>query len=444
MGACIVKAKLPFDFLGFPVHAGFKACGHIQELALRLSCCAQLEAGPSVEVAYRPHEQDRPFTLSFKTGFSPWPSSPASALTMTAEFNLSRLSNPTYLLRVKPQLGDFSICHDFRTAMFGSGAASNDNERRQDHHESSSDTGFTNAFARYATKLCLSESSRFPWHDASRNEICDASHRYDVASNANVASFDSTPYASERASFSMFDLVNFRSECPTPVCMSTEEKRFPDMGQHTNANTGWAPVGDKMQSRNLAVMPRTDDGWDHAVDGASQTLTSASSSTLQSRDDDPMRVQRCSQSNGLLAGWVSRGFPGSGHLHACTRLPISPEAQFRIRWSLSMSSSPSLSPLLLMDKVTLEAAAPSTSTCRTPLLPNSLNADRQLEDVAHLERVESLTILRARENSLLDGRSTNAGVEGELEQGHEPHTKNGGAKKPFFFGRFLHGKGLLD
>eukprot|EP00250_Pteridium_aquilinum_P006606 c16491_g1_i1 orf=444-2018(-) len=454
----IVKAKLPFDFLGFPVHAGLKVCGHIQELALRLSCAHQ-EAGPSLEVSYRPHEQDRPFTLSLKTGFSPWPSSPASALTMAAEFSLSRPSNPTFLLKVKPQLGDFSFRHDFRSEVRGGGGTtgSSSDDHRHTDDGSSSDTGLTNAFARYASRLHLPDNASSPWHDTATNESFDAGQRprYDALGNANLASFDSTPYASEKAGYARLDFAKFSSEFPTtPLQIFPEEKRFQEVVQHTSTGTDWGPLRDNMSSQNPGFAqraPRMDDDWERVGDAVSRSTTSASSSTQQNRGNDHATVRRHSRSTGSLAGWAVRGFCGGGHLRACTRLPISPEAHLKVRWSVGASSSSSrvpLLPILMLDKVSLEAAAPGTGARRMPVLSSFLNApksDTPQENVTHLKQVEISLSKKVRDETMSEGGPDYTDLEGELKPVHDLHADNVNMKNPSFFSQFLHGgKGLLD
>lgn len=149
----LLKAKLPLCLLGCPTFAGITV-GNREELALRFG--TSQEAGPCVEIGYRPNEPDRPFALVMKTGFGPWGSSTTAAVVMAAEFNLSTPSTPSFRLWVKPHIGDFSFRRDFRSICGTAPEASSvgmtpreENMIELQRNVGESDSGFTNSFARY-------------------------------------------------------------------------------------------------------------------------------------------------------------------------------------------------------------------------------------------------------------------------------------------------------
>lgn len=444
----IIKAKLPFELLGFPVHAGFKVCGHIQELALHLG--TGHEAGPSLELSYRPNEQDHPFTLAIKTGFNPWSSSATSALTMAAEFNLLRPANPSFLLRVKPEVGDFSFRHDFRSVIrrgsHGGRMQSEADQALMERHGdgSSSDRGFTNTFARYASRPHAPDDASFPRRDAKQN------YRYHAPATASFASYDSTPNASENAAFARFDTIDDGSEnTRTPAL-----ELFPrDSYRYSSIDADWEPLGDTMNSRNPICshrIPRMDRDWECVGDTMSRSTTSASSLSQQERDAEHIHVRRRPQCDNTSAGWGVHGFLGDSHLRACTRLPISTEAHFKMRWSVSACGSSSrvpFCPLLLLDKVSLEAVAPCKSVHKTSFLPpfsKSFRNDSQREDTAHLKQAEICPLKKAREKKRSENGLDQAGLDSELMPISELQGGDVDAKHSSFLGQFLHGKGLMD
>ncbi|MBA0615308.1 hypothetical protein Godav_015462 [Gossypium davidsonii] len=102
----MLRAKIPLSILGLPFQSGIVA-GEPKELTLNLSTF--FESGPSIKIAYRPTDTWNPFSLIFKTGTGPFGSPISTSLLMSAEFNLLGRGNPSFMLHLKPQFGDFII-----------------------------------------------------------------------------------------------------------------------------------------------------------------------------------------------------------------------------------------------------------------------------------------------------------------------------------------------
>lgn len=102
----LMRAKIPINILNFPFQSGVVA-GESKELSLNLS--TYFESGPSLKLAYRPNDSQNPFSFIFKTGTGHYGSPIRSPLTMSAEFNVIGCQNPSFFLRLKPDLGDFSV-----------------------------------------------------------------------------------------------------------------------------------------------------------------------------------------------------------------------------------------------------------------------------------------------------------------------------------------------
>lgn len=102
----LMRAKIPINILNFPFQSGVVA-GESKELSLNLS--TYFESGPSLKFAYRPNDSQNPFSFIFKTGTGHFGSPIRSPLTMSAEFNVIGCQNPSFFIRFKPDLGDFSV-----------------------------------------------------------------------------------------------------------------------------------------------------------------------------------------------------------------------------------------------------------------------------------------------------------------------------------------------
>ncbi|CAN1278192.1 hypothetical protein LINPERPRIM_LOCUS16563 [Linum perenne] len=102
----LFRAKLPLSVMGLSLQSGVVA-GEGKELSLNLSTF--FESGPSFKVAYRPNDSWNPFSIVLKTGTGPFGSPSNSPLVMSAEFNFVGNGNPSFMLHLKPRLGDFSI-----------------------------------------------------------------------------------------------------------------------------------------------------------------------------------------------------------------------------------------------------------------------------------------------------------------------------------------------
>ncbi|XP_068648009.1 uncharacterized protein [Aristolochia californica] len=102
----LLRAKIPISVLGLPFLSGITA-GDSKELSLNLG--TYFESGPSFRVSYRPNDSWNPFSLLVKTGIGSLGSPISAPMTISTEFSLLNRGNPTFFLRLKPQMGDFSI-----------------------------------------------------------------------------------------------------------------------------------------------------------------------------------------------------------------------------------------------------------------------------------------------------------------------------------------------
>ncbi|KAG9456687.1 hypothetical protein H6P81_001195 [Aristolochia fimbriata] len=102
----LLRAKIPISVLGLPFLSGITA-GESKELSLSLGTF--FESGPSFKVSYRPNDSWNPFALVLKTGIGSFGSPISVPMTISTEFSLLGRGNPTFFLRLKPQMGDFSI-----------------------------------------------------------------------------------------------------------------------------------------------------------------------------------------------------------------------------------------------------------------------------------------------------------------------------------------------
>ncbi|XP_047938607.1 uncharacterized protein LOC125186296 [Salvia hispanica] len=101
----LLRAKIPINILNYPFQSGVVA-GESKEFSLNLS--TYFQSGPSLKFAYRPNDSETPFSFIFKTGIGHYGSPIRSPLTMSAEFNVIGCENPSFFIRFKPDLGDFS------------------------------------------------------------------------------------------------------------------------------------------------------------------------------------------------------------------------------------------------------------------------------------------------------------------------------------------------
>lgn len=102
----LLRAKIPINILNFPFQSGVVA-GDSKELSLNLT--TYFESGPSLKFSYHPNDSENPFSFMFKTGIGHFGSPIRSPLTMSAEFNVIGSQNPSFFIRFKPDLGDFSV-----------------------------------------------------------------------------------------------------------------------------------------------------------------------------------------------------------------------------------------------------------------------------------------------------------------------------------------------
>ncbi|XP_059651792.1 uncharacterized protein LOC132299285 [Cornus florida] len=111
----ILRAKVPLNILGFPFQSGIEA-GDTKELCFNFTTF--FESGPLLKLSYRPNDSWRPFGFSVRTGIGHFGSPIGAPMTMNAEFNFLANGNPSFFLRFRPQIGDFSIKRsvDSRTA----------------------------------------------------------------------------------------------------------------------------------------------------------------------------------------------------------------------------------------------------------------------------------------------------------------------------------------
>lgn len=118
----LLRAKVPLSVIGLPFKSGIVA-GEPGELTLNFATF--FESGPSIKLAYRPHDTWNPFSVMVKTGTGPFGSPRSSSMLMSAEFSLLRGGNPSFMLHFKPQFGDFAI-KKVQSSVFNKAATVND------------------------------------------------------------------------------------------------------------------------------------------------------------------------------------------------------------------------------------------------------------------------------------------------------------------------------
>ena len=106
----LVRAKVPVQVAGLPFYSGISV-GDEKELALHVG--TNMEAGPACSLSYRPNDPQSPLAVLLKTGFGLWGSPRSAPFTISAEFNLARRENVSFMLRLKPMVGSFSFRKHF-------------------------------------------------------------------------------------------------------------------------------------------------------------------------------------------------------------------------------------------------------------------------------------------------------------------------------------------
>lgn len=106
----LVRAKVPVHVGGLPFYSGITV-GDEKELALHVG--TNMEAGPACSLSYRPNDAQAPLAVLLKTGFGLWGSPHAAPFIISAEFNLARRENVSFMLRLKPRVGSFSFRKHF-------------------------------------------------------------------------------------------------------------------------------------------------------------------------------------------------------------------------------------------------------------------------------------------------------------------------------------------
>lgn len=124
----LVRAKLPVQVGGLPFYSGISV-GDEKELALHVG--TNMDAGPACTLSYRPNDPQSPLAVLLKTGFGLWGSPHAAPFTISAEFNLARRENVSFMLRLKPRVGSFSFRKHFLST---SGSLGRDYGMRSSSH----------------------------------------------------------------------------------------------------------------------------------------------------------------------------------------------------------------------------------------------------------------------------------------------------------------------
>lgn len=339
----VIKAKLPLHLLGCQFFTGLTV-GDLHELALRLGT-SQL-AGPSFEIAYRPNDHHRSFSLVMKTGFGSSHFSATAALSVAAEFNLSRPGSPSFRLWVKPEAGDFSFRRDFSSAPRSGSDGNHRESMQQDEDPTRSNVGFTNSFARYDAAGDAQENDRLLFVDDRELRESSRNHRIDG---------------------------------------------------------DWEHLGEPISSR------------------------SSSNTSQQGRHGEEMPLQRPSLSPVPPRSWALHDLLGGVHLRARTCLPISSQAQLKIRWRMDMPPNSSNSPfvfpplpLLVLDKVSVEAVGPIESV--DPLTPFVKTSEKvaqleamffSLKETLHSMQLENNLLKHTMENMRLEREKKNTYLETE-------------------------------
>jgi hypothetical protein len=101
--APIIKAKVPFSLLNFPLTSSI-AAGEPSDLQLGIATA--FHCGPTVQASYRPNNAKTPFALSIRLGAGEKGSPVGSAIVMKAELGSSA---PRFSILFKPCFGDFRI-----------------------------------------------------------------------------------------------------------------------------------------------------------------------------------------------------------------------------------------------------------------------------------------------------------------------------------------------
>ena len=110
----LLRGKVPISVLGFPLVAG-AAAGEAKDLRLDISTA--FESGPSVRISYRPNDSWNPFALVVRSGIGALGSPFSSPMTMSAEFNIVGRGGPSFVIQIKPRIGDFRLKKATRSAV---------------------------------------------------------------------------------------------------------------------------------------------------------------------------------------------------------------------------------------------------------------------------------------------------------------------------------------
>nr|XP_011465802.1 PREDICTED: uncharacterized protein LOC105351908 [Fragaria vesca subsp. vesca] len=104
----LVRAKIPITIFNQPFTSSIATVpSSTTSSHLSFSLSSAFSSGPSLKLSYS-HTDPSPFSLSLKSGLGLLGSPNHSPLVFTAHFSLSH-TNPTFLLHVKPQFGNFSL-----------------------------------------------------------------------------------------------------------------------------------------------------------------------------------------------------------------------------------------------------------------------------------------------------------------------------------------------
>lgn len=134
----LVRAKVPVQVVGLPFYSGITV-GDEKELALHVG--TNMDAGPTCRVSYRPNDYLSPLAVLLKMGFGVWGSPHGAPFTIAAEFNLVRRESVSFMLRLKPRVGSFSLRKHFLSTS-GTLAREGSVSCSSGHAERNKDMGF--------------------------------------------------------------------------------------------------------------------------------------------------------------------------------------------------------------------------------------------------------------------------------------------------------------
>lgn len=344
----LVRAKVPVQVSGLPFFSGITV-GDEKELALHVG--TNMAAGPACSLSYRPNDPQSPLAVLLKTGFGLWGSPRAAPFTISAEFNVARRENVSFMLRLKPRVGSFSFRRHFLSTSGNFGRESGVGVRDSSHGVRQDDMAVQEEVEVAAAERPGEAMSRPPGGQTQGDGLV-----YD------------TDYECGLSPLGLGQVSGLRVR-EKKCYMSCE----PGEPGSPGSNTELHHVGDGSGELEMSGMPEVGAG---AIDLASQRSlgdtdraaaldtigTADGSATLSGRADQPE-----TRRNRLLQSW-------SGHAHRSwgvtvhSAIPLGRQAMARVQWGMRMPSRAGDEgggsfhgyklPVLVLDKISIRTADP--------------------------------------------------------------------------------------